>query len=120
MSIKNLTPIFFLIILLNYSCNGNIEKSTNETCFSKENFDTVYEFIKTQTRKSQGGFYLYDSTEIYISRIDELSFKKNGYTLSKINREKGIFSLAMLKNDNDKLTSKTNLLFCKLLSETRK
>ena len=117
MSSKNPITILFLILCLNYSCNGKIEKIENEMCFTKKNFDTVCKFIKTQTIKNQSDFYTYDDIEIYISSIDELSFKKNGSTLAIINKEKGIFSLAMNKDQNDKLVSKANQLFCKLLSE---
>ena len=117
MYLKKSITILFLIISLNSSCNGIIEKSENEMCFTNENFDTVYKFIKTQTIKNQSDFYLYDEIEIYINSIDELSLKKNGYTLSKINKKSGIFSLAMHKGQNDKLALKANQLFCKLLSE---
>lgn len=117
MYLKKSITILFLIISLNSSCNDNIEKSENEMCFTNKNFDTVYKFIKTQTIKNQSDFYLYDDIEIYINGVDELSFKKNGYTLSKINKERGIFSLAMYKVQNDKLVLKANDLFCKLLSE---
>ena len=97
-----------------------LKKKTSKICFSNENFDTVYKFIKTQTLKNQSEFYLFDDTEIYINNTDELSFKKKGYTLSKINKERGIFSLAMHKGQNDKLVLKANELFCKLLSESKK
>lgn len=120
MVIKKVIPIVFLFFGLHYSCNKSIEKNTNETCFSKENFEAVHQFIKTQTKKNRSPFYLYDGVEIYTNTVDELLFIKNGYIISKINKQRGLFSLSIYKSDNDKLVSEANLLFCKLLSETCK
>jgi hypothetical protein len=75
MAIKKVIPIVFVILCLYYSCNKSIEKNTKETCFSEENFEVVYQFIKTQTKKNRTPFYLYEGVEIYTNTVDELLFR---------------------------------------------
>lgn len=66
-------------------------EKNNELCFSKTNFDNVFRFIqmKTQSNKTKG--YIHGDWEIVVSDNSELFKKKNGYSLSKVSRELGIF-----------------------------
>ena len=89
---------------------NNIEK-----CFSVASFDIVYNHINVQIKSSNAAFYKYDNYELYLTDASTISFKQNGYTLSCINKVKGIYSLAKIKKDNDRILMKTNQIFCKLL-----
>ena len=90
-------------------------EKNNELCFSKTNFDNVFRFIqmKTEINKTKG--YMHGDWEIVVSERSELFFKKNGYSLSKVNRELGIFSFPKLSSDNERIRLKTNQLFCELV-----
>jgi hypothetical protein len=86
-------------------------------CFTTDNFDSVYSFIQSQLATSKSEFYIVEKTEIHLTNDQEITFKSNGYTFSKVNREKGIISLAKYKADNDKAQLKSNQLFCKILAD---
>lgn len=117
---KTAVLFFFSSIFMCYSCIGMVKDNKSKMCFDKENFDKVYAFIKAQTTENQTKFYKYENTEIYLNNSIEITFKKDGYTFSKINREAGLISLAKNQNDNTKILQRTNQLFCQLLSETIK
>lgn len=91
----------------------DIEKTEN--CFSKTNFDRVYKYVDDQIKKNNSTFYKYEKYELYLNGRSEISFKKDGYTLSNAIKERGIFSLAKRKQDNDKILKETNQIFCKIL-----
>ncbi|HEX8016190.1 MAG TPA: hypothetical protein VF465_13230 [Flavobacterium sp.] len=90
-------------------------EKNNQLCFSKTNFDSVYQFILIKTQHNKTKEYIHGDWEIVVSDSSELLFKKKGYSLSKVNREWGIFSLQKLGPDNERITLKTNLLFCELV-----
>lgn len=97
-----------------------LDTEKTETCFSKTNFDSVYKYIDNQIKRSNTTFYKYENYELNIYDTSEIDLKKDGYTLSKVLKEKGIISLAKRKQDNDKIVKKTNQLFCKILLLTDK
>lgn len=115
--LKKIFPPLLILIVMNASCNGSTEKNSKVDCFSTDNFDSVYLFIKSQLATSKSEFYVVEKTEIHLTNDQEITFKSNGYTFSKVNREKGIISLPKYKADNDKTQLISSQLFCKILSE---
>ena len=115
--LKKIFPPLLILIVMNASCNGSTEKNSKVDCFSIDNFDSVYLFIKSQLATSKSEFYIVEKTEIHITNDQEIRFKSNGYTCSIVNREKGIISLPKYKADNDKAQLKSNQLFCKILAD---
>ena len=91
-------------------------EATNETCFSEINFDSVYQFILNKTQKNISKVYVYEGYEIVLQDNSEIAFKQNGYTLSTVNKDFGIFAFPKLSRDNERITLKTNQLFCELVS----
>ncbi|WP_396173813.1 hypothetical protein [Flavobacterium sp.] len=102
---------------MNTSCNGSAGNNSKVDCFTTDNFDSVYSFIKRELATSESEFYIVEKTEIHITNDQEITFKSNGYTFSKVNREKGIISLPKYKADNNQAQLKSSQLFCKILSE---
>lgn len=92
-----------------------MDTNKTENCFSKTNFDIVYKYIGSQIKKSTVAFHNYDSYEVYLKDNAQISFKSNGYTLSRIIKDKGIFALPKRKKDNENILKKTNQLFCELV-----
>lgn len=111
-----LITISIVSLVTNFQINYSMKSETKEEgCFSKTNFDSVSRFIqmKTQSNKTKG--YVLGDWEIVVSDGSDIFFKKDGYSLSKVNREMGIFSFPKLGPDNKKITLKTNQLFCELV-----
>lgn len=111
-----LVAISMLSLVTNFQIMINMKSETNnESCFSKSNFDSVCRFIqmKTQNNKTKG--YIHGDWEIVVSDGSDIFFKKKGYSLSKVNREMGIFSFPKLSTDNKRITLKTNQIFCELV-----
>lgn len=90
-------------------------EKNNELCFSKTNFDNVFRFIQMKTESNKTKGYIHGDWEIVVSDNSELFFKKNGYSLSKVNRELEIFPFPKLSSDNERIILKTNQLFCELV-----
>src|SRR5687768_588246 len=95
--------------------NEILDTQKTGNCFSRANFIRVYKYIEDQIKKSSATFYTYDNYELFLKDTSEISFKKDGWTLSIITIEKGAFSLAIRKRDNDKIKRKTNHIFCEIL-----
>lgn len=87
------------------------------SCFSKENFDQVYSFIKAQMKERE--YLLYQSYEWHLTDEKSIVMKKDNYSLAIIDREKGIYSLAKILSDNQNLVRKANASFCELVEEAR-
>lgn len=115
--LKKIFPPLLILIIVNISCNGSTGNNSKVDCFTTDNFDRVYSFIQSQLATNKSEFYVVEKTEIHLANDQEISFKSNGYTFSKVNREKGIISLPKYKADNDKAQLKSSQLFCKILSE---
>lgn len=79
------------------------------------NFDNVYNYIENQIKKDNMSFYPYHNYELHLIGNSEIILKKEGYTLSKITKEKGIFSLPKREKDNVEMVKKTNQLFLEIL-----
>ena len=120
MTRKTTLILLSLSIFCNYSCRNSAEEKITESCFTKNNFDKVYEFINNQNIKTKTTFLKYDDIQVCLKGDSEIAFKKDGYTLSKIYREKGIIALQMLESDNNKMEEKTNRIFCELISKATK
>lgn len=115
---KTLAIILFTMTAFGQTSINNVkilDTVKTESCFSKANFDSVYKYINVQIKKSNTTFSKYDNYELYLNDTTEISFKKDGYTLSKVIKEKGVFSLAKRKKDNEKILKETNEIFCKIL-----
>ena len=111
-----LITISIVSLLMNFQINYSMKSETKEGgCFSKTNFDSVSRFIQMKTQSNKTKSYVHGDWEIVLSESSELFFKKKGYSLSKINREMGIFSFPKLGPDNKQITLKTNQLFCELV-----
>lgn len=111
-----LITISIVSLVMNFQINYSMKSETNnESCFSKTNFDSVSRFIqiKMQSNKTKG--YIHGDWEIVVSDGSDIFFKKKGYSLSKVNREMGIFSFPKLGPDNKRITLKTNQIFCELV-----
>ena len=93
--------------------------NNTDTCFSKANFDKVYKHVDAQIKNEDNSFYEYDSYQLYLTDTTTIAFKKSGYTLAKITKEKGTTSLAKNAKDNDKLLNKANQIFCDILSKIK-
>ena len=111
-----LITISIVSLVTNFQINYSMKSETNnESCFSKTNFDSVSRFIKMKARSNKTKGYVHGDWEIVLSESSELFFKKKGYSLSKINREMGVFSFPKFDLDNKRITLKTNELFCELV-----
>lgn len=83
------------------------------------NFDDIYDFIEIQIKENDGSFYFYKNYELHLKDNSEIILKKGNYTLSRIVKEKGIFSLAKTDNDNKEMIRKTNQLLLEILKVAR-
>jgi len=87
---------------------------------SNENFDSVYKFIELQIKKEPTEFYNYKEYELHLNDDLEIIIKKNAYTLSKISRGNGIFSLVKTQKENKEMVVKTDKLFLEVLALSNK
>ncbi len=90
-------------------------QTNNKTCFSKTNFDSVYQFVLMKTQKNNSKVYVYEGYELVLNSDSEIAFKQKGYTLSTVNKEFGIFAFPKFSIDNERVKLKTNQLFCELV-----
>ena len=111
MKMKALTALLFL----STATFGQINRVKTDNCFSMSNFVCVYKFIDTQIKTSNSTFYKYDDYELHLTDTTEIALKKDGFTLSKILKDKGFVCLAKYKKDNKNILIKTNKVFCELL-----
>ncbi len=118
-----LTILFFKMTVFGQSSKNDLKMlDTNKTenCFSSTNFDIIYLYINNHIKKKNNAFYKYGNYELYIIDATKISLKKNGYTLSSIVKERGVFSLAKRKEDHDPILKKTHQIFCELLISSEK
>lgn len=92
-----------------------IDTEETENCFSRTNFESVLKYIADQIKKNNTVFYRYDDYELFLNDTSEIFLKKDGYTLSKVIKGKGVFAVAKRKQDHDIILKKTNHLFCQML-----
>ena len=111
MKIKLLATLLFLGSVT----FGQTNREKTDNCFSESNFGCVYNFIDTQIKKNNSTFYKYDDYELHLTDTTEIALKKDGFTLSKILKDKGFVCLAKYKKDNKNILIKTNKVFCELL-----
>jgi hypothetical protein len=64
------------------------------TCFSPVNFALVYNFIEDAVKAEKNTFFQYEGYEIYVSDRSIIAFKERGYSLARIDKERGVYSLA--------------------------
>lgn len=87
---------------------------------SNENFDSVYKFIEMQIKEESAQFFSYKDYELHLNDDLEIIIKKNAYTLSKISRGNGIFSLVKTEKENKEMVVKTDKLFLEVLALSNK
>jgi len=104
----------------NNAKTGDLNIENTGICFSPIIFDRVYKYIDDQIKKENLTFYKFDNYELYVNDTTDIYFKKDGWTLSKIIKDKGVVSLAKRKQDNDSILKKTNNIFYKILLLTEK
>jgi len=97
-----------------FSCFNN---KKDENCFSENNFEKVYQYINNEITAQELSFYIHDEYEIHLFDENEIKIKQNGWTLAIIRKEKGIFTLAKLKSDNEKQLIRANKIFCELIAK---
>ena len=105
------------IIVLSISMFSCFNNKKDESCFSENNFEKVYQYLNNEITAQELSFYIHDEYEIHLFDENEIKIKQNGWTLAIIRKEKGIFALAKLKSDNEKQLMKTNKIFCQLVTE---
>ncbi len=114
----NVLSILVCVFLFNF-CSKKTppikEVTKAKTCFSAENYTKLHAFItEKQTKKKP--FFEYNGYNIYAQK-ENISFKMEGFTLGRINLEKGIHSFAKDAQDNLRIISEVQDIFCKLLKE---
>lgn len=90
--------------------------SDSGNCFSPANFDLVYYFVAQAARAAPEGYIQYKEYEIHAGEPPSLSFKDNGYTLARIDKNRAVFSLAKRQKDGEQIVKKVNKIFCELLA----
>ncbi|GAA0890675.1 hypothetical protein GCM10009122_03540 [Fulvivirga kasyanovii] len=90
---------------------------TVNDCFSGANFDLVYDHIRKSISQGNLGFYTHETYQLHPGCSAEIAVKQDGYTLTVISRGKGIYSLAKVLSDNNKLVSTANRIFCEVLEK---
>ena len=105
------------VLVLILSLIGCKQPTSNKVsnCFNTTNFEIVSEYLNTKIKCSNLSYYTFGRYELFMSDNNTISIKKNGWTLSKVTKEIGIKSLAILQRDNDKILIETNQIFCELL-----
>ena len=89
------------------------------SCFSEANFEIVYAYVEKHVEESKQGPYSFDDIELNLVDGCRIYLKKNNYTIAIFDKEKGIYSMAKVLEDNKRLVKKANEIFCDLLSEAR-
>lgn len=84
-----------------------------ETCFSVENYQKIHDLVAQ--KKEKKSFWTFGGYNIYPQK-ENLSFKIEGFTLGRITKEKGIFSLAKDSQDNERITKEVENIFCTLIN----
>lgn len=82
---------------------------------SEKDFDNVYHYIEIQIQKFHLQFYTCENYEIYLKENLKIILKKEGFTLSIISKENGIFSLAKTHSQNRNMVIETSKLFLDIL-----
>ena len=98
--------------------NETIVRTMNDTesCYSEENFETVYKFVEDQIKKSEENFYSFKSCQLFLMDGEVIAIKQKNWTESIIHREKGIYSLAKELKANQRHVKKAHEIFCELVA----
>ena len=108
--------MIFAVTSASHSKDLNIQPMPdNNDCFSSANFDLVYHHIRKSIAKEKSAFYTCEKYQLHLGCAAEITIKQDGYTLAIISRETGIYSLAKVLSDNNRLVDVANELFCKVL-----
>lgn len=89
-------------------------------CFSPINFEVVYNFLEQAASAEAATYIQYKEYEIHIGVPASLSFRDNGYTLARIDKNRAVFSLAKRQKDGEQIVKKVNQIFCELLAAANK
>ena len=116
--------IFSLLALFGYPQTTTKKETTRldkKSCFTTNNFDTVYTYISIQIKNGNKSHFNLDGYEIYLPDESSITIKnEKSYSLGSINKSKGIFSLAIKQKDNEKIVLQINELYCKILFAAEK
>jgi hypothetical protein len=115
---KTTTRLLFFVMITSGGLNikaENLKMARTENCFSTLNLSIVHSYIKNQSIRNKNSFFEFEGYELYAEENLQIALKDKGYTLARINRENGIYSLAILKISNDRIVKKTGEIFCSIL-----
>lgn len=87
--------------------------------FSDDNFDLAYKYLEGQIKSSNKPYYHYNEYEIHLIDEATIAFKKKAFTLSKVIKAKGIFSLSKNIMNNNKTRKETTQIFCEIISKLK-
>lgn len=112
--------MIFAITFTSPSKNHNTQPMPNKNdCFSATNFNLVYQYISESMQQDSSAYYRYEKYQLHPGCAAEIAVKQDGYTLAIISRERGIYSLAKVLSDNNRLVSIANEMFCNILSQVK-
>lgn len=96
-----------------------MEEPHEISCFSADSFETVYWHIASLTEQNDLDYLTIEDYQLKILDNRDIAVQKAGYTLAKISKEKGIYSLAKNYSDNQSIRRKAEEIFCKLLKSAQ-
>lgn len=119
---KIILSVLLIIITSSVKYDQPTTMNKEVSCFSETNFDIVYRYLQEQIRKADKNYYVHGNRALYVLNSPEtygkeiiLTDKGYTYTLAAINKEKGIFALAKMLEDNKRLVQEANQIFCEIL-----
>lgn len=107
--------VIIILSLFLFSCSK--KKNHNKNCFSNTNYELVYKYIKNEIEIRQQSHFENNEYDLYLIDKNEIKVYKEKTLIGNIRNDKGIFSIAIYKSNNEKLTIEMNNLFCSLISE---
>jgi hypothetical protein len=112
---KTISLLFIIMTLFgNRSSIAQKEPKKETNCFSKENFELVYQYINNQIKSNNINLYTIDEYKVSLEENPKrIRLKRNEYTVALI-YEKGIYSLNKSKKGNERGVIEANQVFCKL------
>lgn len=110
--------MLFIFLLFMLTEKDQIAHEQMNDCFSISNFDVVYNYLG-QHISSDTAFLKHEDHDVYIKE-GVIYIKKNQYTLSSIDREKGILALSKSIKDQQSILSESHRIFCDLLSRAKR
>lgn len=85
------------------------------SCYSDDNFDYVYAYVEKDMGNKSLPYFEFDGYELYTESGEVISIKKEGWTLSKVIRGKGVVALPKNEPHNSEVAHTMNAVFCNLV-----